>query len=528
MTAGLTGTVPLVRLILRRDRIRLPIWVLAIVGIVYASAGAVSQTYSTPEEVEGYASTMGTSPAAIAMAGPPVALDTVGGIVVNETAITALIGVALMAIFTIVRHTRAEEEEGRTEVLRSTVLGRHAPMTAALVVVSAASLLVGAGVAASASTLDVPTGGTVLFGAAVAAFGIVFAAVAVVTAQLMTHSRGATGAALAVLGAAFLLRAVGDVQENWVSWLSPMGWSQQVHAYGDPRWWPLGFSVLFVGVAVVAAVGLAVRRDLGSGIVAARPGPAQASPTLSNPAGLAWRLQRGSIIGWTIGVFIGGAAFGSFSREVQTMVESNPELADFFAQSGQGSLVDSFLSSAVLIMSLVAAAFAVSSAMRLRSEESSGRLEPVLATGVSRGRWLLDGLLVTLAGCVLVVAAGGLGVGLAHGVVTDDAGAVWEMLGYSLAYLPAVLVLAGLAVLLFGCVPRFAMAAWAAVAICFVVGWFGGLLQLPAWFQNLSPFTHTPLVPVEALTVAPLAALTATVALTAAFGLVGFRRRDIG
>ena len=528
MTAALTGTGSLVRLILRRDRIRLPIWVLAIVGIVYASAGAVSQTYATPEEIDGYASTMGTSPAAIAMAGPPVALNTIGGIVVNETAITALVGVALMAIFLVVRHTRTEEEEGRTEVLRSTVVGRHAPMTAAMLVVSAASILVGSGVAASAASLDVPTGGTVLFGAAVAAFGIVFTVVAAVTAQVMTHGRGAVGSALAVLGLAFLLRAIGDVRDNGLSWLSPMGWSQQVHAYGDPTWWPLGLSVLLAGLGVVAAVGLATRRDLGSGIVAARPGPAQASAALTNPVGLAWRLQRSSIIGWTAGTFIGGAAFGSFSREVQTMVESNPELAEFFAQSGQGSLVDSFLSSVVLIMSLVAAGFAVSSALRLRGEESSGRLEPVVATGVSRSRWLIGGIAVTLAGSVLVMAAAGIGAGIAQAVITDDPGAVGSMLGYSMAYLPAVLSLAGLSVFLFGWLPRLAVVAWAGVAICFVVGWLGGLLKLPTWFENMSPFTHVPAVPVEPITVAPLAMLTVAAVLAAALGLAGFRRRDIG
>ena len=524
----MTGTASLVRLILRRDRIRLPIWVLALVGIVYASVGAVSETYSSPEQIQGYASTMGTSPAAIAMAGPPVALDTVGGIAVNETGITALVGTALMAIFLVVRHTRTEEETGRTEMLRATVLGRHAPLAAALLVVSGASVLVGAGVAASVATLDVPTGGVLVYGVAVAVFGILFACVAAVAAQLTAHGRGAIGISLVVLAVAFLLRAVGDVRDNALSWLSPMGWSQQVEAFGDLRWWPLGLSAVFAALTVVAAVALATRRDLGSGIVPARPGPPEAAAALGTPVGLAWRLQRGSILGWAVGIFIGAAAFGSFSREVQSMVESNPELAEFFAQAGGASLVDSFLSSALLIMNLVGAGFAVSSALRLRSEETSGRLEPVLATGVSRSRWLLSGALVTMAGCVLVVAAGGLGVGLAHGIVSDDLGVVVDLLGYSLLYLPALLALAGLAVLLFGWAPRFGAAAWAAVAVCFLIGYFGELLGFPSWFKSISPFTHTPAAPVDAVTVAPLATITLVVVLAAALGLVGFRRRDIG
>ncbi len=523
----MTGTGALVRLILRRDRIRLPIWVLALVGIVYASAAAISETYATPDQIRAYASTMGTSPAAIAMAGPPVALDTIGGIAVNETAITALVGIALMSVFLVVRHTRTEEETGRTEMLRSTVVGRHAPLAAALIVVSAASVLVGVGVAASVAALDVRTSGVVVYGAAVAGFGIVFACVTAVAVQLTAHGRGAIGISLVVLGVAFLLRAVGDVRDSWLSWLSPIGWSQQVQAFGDLRWWPLAFSVVFAALAVVAAVALAARRDLGSGILPARPGPAQAAPALGTPIGLAWRLQRGSVIGWVVGIFIGAAAFGSFSREVQSMVESNPELADFFAQAGQASLVDSFLASAMLVMNLIGAGFAVSSALRLRSEETSGRLEPVLATGVSRTRWLLSGVLVTMAGSVLVVAAGGLGVGLAHGIVSDDLGVVVDLLGYSLVYLPAVLALAGLAVLLFGWAPRAGGVAWAALAVCFLIGYLGELLGFPAWLENISPFTHTPLVPVDTVAGAPLATLTLSVVLGVALGVVGFRRRDI-
>ena len=528
MTGALTGTGSLLRLILRRDRVRLPIWLLAITGMVYASAGAVSETYSTPAQIQGYASTMGSSPAAIAMAGPPVALDTIGGIVVNETALTALVAVALMAIFVMVRHTRTDEEEGRTELLRSTVVGRHAPMAAALTVVAAASVLVGLGVAAAVASLGVPAEGTALYGVSVTVFGVVFAGVTAVAAQLMTHGRGAIGVALAVLGVAFLLRAIGDVNGSWLSWLSPMGWSQQVQAFGERRWWPLAVSAVFTATVVLVAVRLATRRDVGSGIVAARPGPPVAGPLLSGPIGLALRLQRGSLIGWAVGVLIGGAAFGSFSREIGAMVESNPELAEVFAQIGDASLVDAYLSTVIMVMALITMGFAASSALRMRAEESSGRLEPLLATGLSRTRWLLGNTLVTVAGTALVVTVAGAGIGIAHGLVTDDPAAVARTLGLELVYLPAVLVLAALAVLLVGWVPRFAMATWAAVAVCFVIGWLGELLRFPAWLESLSPFTHTPGVPVEDVAAAPLVTITLTVVLGVALGLVGFRRRDIG
>lgn len=526
--SALTGTRHLVRLILRQDRIRLPLWMLALVGLVYGSAEAVASTYATPEEIQSYATTMGSSPAAIAMAGPPVALDTIGGILVNETQLTAFIGVALMAVFLVVRHTRAEEELGRTELLRSGVLGRHAPLAATLVVVCLAGALTGAGVAASVLSLDVPTGGAVLYGAAVACVGVVFAAIAAVTAQLAAHARAARGLALVALAVSFLLRAIGDVQHSWLSWLSPIGWSQQVSAFGEPRWWPLVLSLVLAAAAVVGAAALANHRDVGSGILAARPGPAHAARSLSGPLGLAWRLQRGSILGWSVGVFLGGVAFGSFSREVSAMVEDNPELAEYFAQAGQADLVTSFLASALLILNLIAPGFAISSALRLRAEETSGRLESVLGTSVSRWRWLAGGLMVTSAGTTVVVASAGVGVGLAHGLVTGDLDAVAELLGHALVYLPAVLTLAAFAVLLFGWIPRLAPVAWAGLALCFVLGYLGPLLSPPAWLQRVSPFSHTPLVPVERVEAAPLLVIAACAVLGVALGGVGLRRRDVG
>lgn len=526
MTGSLLGTRQLVRLVVRRDRIRLPVWVLAIVAIVYFSAEAVRSTYSSVEQIAGYAETLGNSPAAIAMAGPPYALHTLGGIVVNEIGFTALIGVALMNVFLVVRHTRAEEEQGRTEVIRSTVVGRQAGLVAALLEAIFGSALVGAGVTASMLGLDLAAADSVLYGAAVACFGVTMAGVAAVACQLSEHARGAIGIALAFLGAAFLLRAVGDVQGNGVSWTSPMGWSQQVRAFGEPRWWPLLLSLGFSAGALAGAVALSTRRDLGAGILPPQPGAERAATWLTTPTGLAWRLQRGALIGWAVGVFIGGAAFGSFSREVSTMVRDNPDLAEFFTRSGV-SLVDSFLATAVLLMNIIAAGFAASSALRLRSEEVAGRLEPVLATSVSRTRWMLSGLTVTLAGTTVVVAAAGLGVGLAHATVTDDLGAVGRLFGYAVSYLPAVLTLAAGVAVLFGWVPRLATLVWAALALFFVVGYFGDLFDLPGWLRDVSPYTHTPLVPADDPAALPLVVISLVAAGLVAAGVAGFRRRDI-
>jgi ABC-2 type transport system permease protein len=526
MTA-FAGVGSLLRFVLRRDRIYLPVWILAIVVLTYASAAAVRRTYDTQVKIDSYAANIGSSPASVAMAGPPVALREIGGILIYETSMTALLGVALMAIFTVIRHTRREEEAGRVELLGSTVVSPHAVITAALGVAAAASVLVGFGVTLAFQAEQQPALESTLYGVSIAAMGIVFAGVAACAAQLMTHARGAVGLSLAVLGLAFALRAIGDVGNGLWSWLSPMGWSQQVRLYDDNRWWPLTLSLALTAVLVAATVAFESRRDLGAGIVAARPGRPEARPSLSGVVGLSWRLQRGAILGWAVGVWVMGLTFGSFSESIENMVEDNPTLAEYFESIGAESIVDAFFATAMVLLAILASGYAVSSALRTRAEESADRLEPVLATHVSRSRWLGGALLVTLLGTTAVVAAGGFGVGLTYAVTTRDASQVWRMTGYSLAYLPAVLVLTAVAVLLVGWLPRAAGAAWAALAVCFVISYLGGLLELPQRVLDVSPFTHVPAVPSDELTAAPLVVLLLLALGGVAAGLVGFRRRDI-
>ncbi|QNN53776.1 ABC transporter permease [Nocardioides mesophilus] len=525
--SALTGTPQLVRLVLRRDRVWLPVWVLSLVGITYVSANAVVGTYDTPAEILSYARNIGSSPATIAFDGPPVALETIQGILVYETSLTVLLGVSLMAIFTVVRHTRAEEEVGRTELLASTVVGRHAATAAAMFVAVAASVLVGLGVTVSVLPHSFGTNAALLYGASVAALGTVFAAIASVAAQLLGHARTARGVSLSGLGVAFALRALGDVNDNALVWLSPMGWSQQVRATEANRWWPLLLSVVFSAGLVVLAGALTVRRDIGSGVLPDRPGPGSAGRSLSTPLGLAWRLQRGSVLAWGVALLLFGMLFGSVSKEVQNMVADNPTLAQYFERTG-GNITDAYFSTALLLMGIASAGFAVGSALRLHTEEGAGRLEPVLAGAVTRTRAMLTPLLITVGGSALLVLAGGLGLGIADALVTGDTSSVLRLTGLALVHLPAVLVLAAVGVLLTGWWPGGALLAWVGMAVCFVIGWLGGLLDLPSWVTTLSPFEHVPSVPVDPVTVGPLLWLSVLAAGLTALGVIGFRRRDIG
>jgi ABC-2 type transport system permease protein len=360
-----------------------------------------------------------------------------------------------------------------------------------------------------------------------AAVGLAFAGITVAAAQVFSSGRATLGWCSGVLAVSFVVRAAGDIGGNGLSWLSPIGWAQAVRPYAGERWWTLGLCCLAGGALVAAALWLATRRDLGSGLLPPRLGTGAAAPWMTHPLGLALRLQRGALIGWTVALFLTGVVYGSIGEDVDRMLEENEAFADVFTQLEGASLTDSFFATAIAMLALIAAGFTVSSTLSLRTEEVAGRAEHMLATPTSRSRWLASQLAVAVAGTCVTITAAGLGAGLAYALVVDDPGEVLPIVGAAAATVPAVLVLVGVVTVLFGLVPRAAPAAWIALAVMVLIGFFGELLRLPEWSTWISPLEHSPAAPAETVTLLPLALLLAVAAALVAVGLWGFRRRDL-
>lgn len=524
---SMTGWSVLVRFVVRRDRLRLGLWLVGLAAVIIGSGLALPATYPDQAAIDRYVELVGSNVALVAFAGPGYGFDrpNIGVVLVNEIQVFAFIGVALMSIFLIVHGTRTEEDSERADLLRSNVVGRHAPTAAVVFVVAVSNLLVGASCLVGFWATGYEITGSVALVASIIAVGWVFVGVAVVAAQVMSTARGALGVAGAALGLSFVIRAVGDIGDNGVSWGSPLGWAQAVRAFAAERWWTLGLCLVVTAGLLATGLRLENHRDLGAGLVPPRLGSAQAPPRHTTPIGFALRLQRASITVWAVGMFALGAVFGSLAGDIEAMVEDNEVFADVFVGSGS-ALVDSYLATTASMLALVTAGFAVASALRPRSEESAGRAEQILATRTSRRRWLGSHLLVTVVGTVVVQAAGGLGAGVATAVVSG-ADQFPRVVGATLVMVPAILVVVGLAVAAYGIASRFGVIAWVAVAFMAVVGYLGRALRFPDWTRELSPMEHVPQVPAVALDVAPLAVMCLTAVALTAVGMIGFGRRDI-
>jgi putative exporter of polyketide antibiotics len=221
---------------------------------------------------------------------------------------------------------------------------------------------------------------------------------------------------------------------------------------------------------------------------------------------------------------------GAAAKGIGSSLNSSPQTRDLIARmGGHSGLVNAYLAIEFELLGVVAAAYGVAAALRLRSEESEQRAEPVLAEPVGRIRWAGAEVVMAAGGIAVLLAVAGVGSGLAYGLSAGDVGSeVGRQLAAALAQVPAAWLMAGVAIALFGLVPRLAIpAGWALLGVAALLTLLGPSLRLSQWVLDLTPFTHVPKLPGGHFTVTPLLWLTVlAVALTFA-GLAAFRRRDL-
>ncbi|MGW0651135.1 ABC transporter permease [Streptomyces umbrinus] len=517
----LAGTWTLLRLALRRDRVMIPLWVAVIGLMVVSMPGSLESVYSTAAERADVADQMLTNSSLRAMYGP-VFGDSLGGLTAWRIGTYAGVFAGIMSLLVVVRHTRDEEESGRQEMVSAGMVGRRAPLTsallAALVANAGLALIITGGLAGQGSS------GALALGLGTAGVGMVFATMAAIVAQLTESARLAKGLTGGLLGAAFVLRAAGDSSvsdgSSVLTWLSPVGWLENLRSFADERWWVLLLFIAAVALQGLIAYDLAGRRDVGMSFLPTRPGPA--SGRLGTAWSLAWRLQRGSVLGWSLGFLAAGVAFGGITTGATDLVGDNERTREIIERmGGQSGITDAFLATMVGMLGMVAALYVVQSVLRLHAEETSQRAEPVLANAVGRLRWACGHLLIAFGGATLVMLIGGLGLALGYGQDLPT------ILGACLVQLPAIWTIGGLAVLLHGLSPTVAPAAWAVAGAALLLGWIGPALDLPTTLLNLSPFGHLPKLPGGEMAWTPVLVLTAIAVALVGVGLGALRRRDM-
>ncbi len=510
----------------RIQRRRLMVWVLAVAGSLAVTAIAVAQLYDTPEKIASYGTAL-VSDALIAINGHVEGIDTLGGIIQDEFGFIASFLMPLMGIALVAGMTRGEEESGRLEMLLAGRVDRRAPVVSALVLVVAAVVTMDVGFALSLLAAGIELGPAVLYALALGMVTVVFAALAAVCAQVVLHTRGVYALGFVAIALSYILRGIGDVNDTFWVWLSPLGWLEKTAPFADdPRWWVLLIpAVVATGLSVLAIV-LAGRRDLGAALYRQGPKESSASAWLVRPLGFALYEQRGSLLGWMVGSVALAAVMGALAQDAASAILGNPSLSKTMGITAANA-ADGFLASTQVYLAIIACGYVVQSLGLLGHEEAAGRLEPILAGALGRVRWLAVQVLVVTTGLIGVVAITSVVYGCATALSTGDSGYVGALLKSGLAYLPAELVIAAIAALLYGLVPRAFGLAWAVFGGVAFIGLLGKGLQLPDWVLNLSPLTYVGTPPLDAVNTTALAWLALAAALTSCVAFVGFRRRQV-
>jgi ABC-2 type transport system permease protein len=518
--------------LLRRNWLRMLVWVLVLAGLIAIVIVSQRQTFPTQADRTAYAAIANT-PAVAALTGLPYAAGTLGGILIIKIWMTDAIALAFAVVFLISRNGRAEEESGRTELIRAGALGRHAYTLANWVIVAAFTVIVGLACAGAAIAEGLPAYGSLVMGASYTGVGLVFLGIAALAGQLSQTSRGANGLATIVLGVAYLLRAGGDLAAQHdvpggLSWASPLGWGQAVRSYGENNWAPF---VLLVGVGLVLcliSLRLEATRDLGAGLLPDRAGPRTASALTQTPVGLTLRLQRWSILGWGIGILVGGLFFGNVSTAMANLLGGNTAAVSAILGPSK-NVLNGLLGYFTMADALLVAAFVLQSIATIRSEEADGSVELQWTGAISRVRWAASRIAVPAVVSLVVLAISGYAEGASYGAAIGDPSQAGRFTAIALAYWPTMLLVIGLVVFLAGWLPRASLTiSWAVYGLVVLVSMFGELFKLPKSLANSTPFTAIENVTSKAsLDPLPLIVLAVLAIILTVLGLARLRSRDL-
>lgn len=509
----------LVLLNLRRDRWRLLTWVLSLGLLPALLAVSTRQGYPNQAAMEAFAQQSMSNVAELALRGPIFEVS-VGGLVAWSIASSGSLVSAVVAILMAVRYLGTDEAAGRTELLRSQPVGRSDLPIAALAVLAGCAVAIGLVAFAGLAATGMPIGGSLLLGLVLMGSTLFFTALGAVTAQLSTSPGLARGLGFTTLGVLFVIAAGGEATHSALVWFSPFGWARHAQAFAGNLFWVPLIPLVTAGLLAWLALRLASIRDLGTGLLPSRPAQSVAPGWLTNPLALAWRLGRGSLLGWCLGLGLLGVLMGSTMSNLDAQLDSSA-FRDFAARHGGGSVGEVFFLFVLYVLAQIATAAVLAAVLRLRTDETDRLAEPLLAQPVTRGRWAASQLVIGASTGLGILAAVAAGSALTSGKPT--------LALLTLAYLPAILLMLGIATLLIGWAPRAAVAvSWTLLGMLLLADLLGEFAIVPPEvITRISPYAATFGAMVGSGLPQVTVGLTLAALALAALGIIGLRRRDL-
>jgi len=520
------------RLMFRRHRWMITSWSVLVIALAGVTVSAYQSTYATPEqrrmatELAQHDAASTLLYGALAEPGTPALMFT------WEIGAIATILVAIVAVLLAVSLTRAAEDDGTTELLRSAGIGPRVPLRSAFAVIAlvATVLTLGCAVAVglNAGRVDaVSWPGALTFGCVIGLTFLLIAVLTLVLAQVAPTTTDARLLGFATVAAGFATRAFADTQHvGWLNWLSPLAVRATVRPFQSNRWWALAIYLLVVLALAALAEALSDRREYGAGLVRRRDRH-DARLNVHSGLGLAARLARRSIITWTVAVAGIGTVFSAMGSGVVQQSQEGDVGGFLGSQLGTGDPVAGYFAYCGTLVGLMVSAFAVLCVLGARQDELIGRTAYLLTTGRRRWEPLAAQLVVAAAGsAIILLVTGALSAVVAPTAITGTDVAL-RAFGYTVGQWPAVVAAAGWTALLIGRSPRWHWLAWAPLLVGGTLALLGDLLSIPDWIQTLGIFQHVPDLALAGANAVGSLVLIAAAGAACLLGVIGSTRRDV-
>lgn len=525
-----TGTTAMIKLILRRDKVIIPLLIIFMALFVAFVAASFINLYSDETLRMAFYLQIKNNPTVVSLLGS-VLDPSIGALTAWRVGFPASLIMGIISIFLMVRHTRSEEKKGRLELINSTKVGRQAVLSAALITTFGVNLIIAILIGLGLIGQGLDAYNSLVLGMSLAAFGCLFAAITGAAVQFTESSGDARYLMAGLLVCFFILRIFGwdDGSYAWVSWLSPYGWVHHIGPFAENETWIFEIFAVFIAVFSILAYWLSSLRDLGAGIINQRPGPARASKRLKSSLSLAWRLHRGMLFFWIIIFVLMGIMLGFTAQTITDIIIANPQFVNLILQlGGNAGLTDSYFTMMLAFLGEVFAFYTIIATLKLQSQESKKYSEMVLTSSVSRSKWAISNLIFAVLAPALVLIIFALSMGLSYGLIIGElSDIIPRILGAAMIYLPAVWAFTGISMLLFGLIPRLSSLSWVTLALVVIIDLLGEFYDLSPWILDISPFTHIPRLMIGDSISSSLILLLVVAMFLIMMGVWGYQRRDI-
>lgn len=487
----MSSVVKLAKIFLKNDYKKILIWLIAIIYLNIITSIAYPAIYSSSEQIKTFAIIV-NNPALKGLLGDmyPTSIFNQAHIFSQEMLLMSSIIVAVMNIYFSIRFTRCFEDDGLIEIVNAKPLAKHTTILSAISLVFLLNLILFIVITTSLFfvSLDGATfTGKILYGLIIFAIGIFFSSIGFLSSKLFNNSSSSYSFSYVYLLVSYLIRAIGDVLYNPITYLSPLGWVSKTKVFYKDNFI---FVILLIIISIIIyLIGIYIYKnnDIGFGFFNLNNGKKNASRLIKTNVGLIFRLKLNQLLIWILSFFVLTAVFGTIFSEFETFLELDI-IKQFFGNDTTdfSKTIIFYIIQVITIFGLIPT---INIILKLAKEEKTAQIENIYSR-ISREKYLISHvgfsfIISIVLQLLIMISAYSTG----HKFILDNMSFSNYLLA-NLSFIPVYWFIIGLTVLLLGFNREAIKYIWYYYVFIFVVFYLEEILKLPKIIMYLSPIYH--------------------------------------